>query len=151
MPSGLLQKLADGDLDAEDEAEKVAAVERDLGRDSAFNRIEYRGGGVFAVRYARRENIHRHRHTTFVSQNSRVVSVSYIEDEKTIKVLGGAVPKSYHEQLLAIGYSVRGELRVVTNGAVIDHNATQVLREPETTYIWIFRSIKDPPARLIIG
>ena len=94
IDSGLLQKLADGTLDAEVEAEKVAAVERDLGRDSALSRIEYRSGGVFAVRYARRGNIHRHRHTTFVSQNSRVVSISYIEDEETIKVLGGAVPKS---------------------------------------------------------
>ena len=151
IDSGLLQKLADGALDAEDESDKVGAVERDLGRDRAFSAIAYRGGGVFAVRYARRGNIRRHRHTTFVSQNSRIVSISYIADEDTIKVLGGAVPKSYHEQLLAIGYGVRGELRVVTNVAVSDHNATQVVREPETTYIWIFRSIKDPPARLIIG
>ncbi len=66
-------------------------------------------------------------------------------------MLGGAVPKSYHEQLLAIGYRVRGELRVVTNGAVSDHNATQVVRDAETTYVWIFRNIDDPPARLIIG
>ena len=151
IDSGILQKLADGALEADDEAEKVAAAERDLGRDRAFSDIEYGGGGVFAVRYARRGNIHRHRHTTFVSQNSRIVSISYIEDEDTIKVLGGAVPKSYHQQLLAIGYGVRGELRVVTDGAVIDHNATQVLREPETTYIWIFRRIDDPPARLILG
>ena len=53
--------------------------------------------------------------------------------------------------ILAIGYRVRGELRVVTNGPVRDHNANQVLSDPEPTYIWIFRNIDDPPARLIIG
>ena len=151
IDSGLLQKLADGALDAEDESEKVAAAARELGRDSAFSSIEYQGGGVFAVRYARKGNIHRHRHTTFVSQNSRIVSISYIKDDAIIKVLGGAVPKSYHKQLLAIGYSVRGELRVSTSGAVNDHNASQVLPGPETTYIWLFHNIDDPPARLIIG
>jgi hypothetical protein len=151
LDSGLLQKLAEGSLDADEESEKAAAASRDLGRDSAFSSIEYRGAGVFDVLYARRGNIRRHRHTTVVSQNSRVVSISFIEDDNVIEVLGGAVPKSYHEQLLAIGYRVRGELRVVTNGAVSDHNANQVLNDPEPTYIWIFRNIDDPPARLIIG
>jgi hypothetical protein len=151
IDSGLLQKLAEGALDADDEADKVAAATRDLARDRGFTGIEYRGGGVFAVRYARQGNIHQHRYSTFVSQNSRIVSISYIADDEIIKVLGGAVPSSYHEQLLAIDYGVRGELRVVTSGAVIDHNATKVLGGPETTYIWIFRSIDDRPARLIIG
>ena len=151
IDSGILQKLAAGTLDADEEAEKVANVERDLRRDRAFTSIEYRGGGVFDVRYAWRGNIFRHRQFTFIRPNSRIVTISYVEEEDTIKVLGGAVPSNYHEQLTAIGYSVRGELRVITNGDVIDHNATQVAREPETSYIWIFRSIADPPARLIIG
>ena len=150
IDSGLLQKLAEGALDADEESEKVAAVKRDLRRDRAFSSIEYRGGGVFDVRYAWRGNIFRHRQFTFVRPNSRIVTISYVEEEDTIKVLGGAVPISYHEQLLALGYRVRGELRVITDGAVSDHNATQVLSEPETSYIWIFRSIDDPPARLII-
>ncbi len=67
IDSGLLQKLAEGSLGADEESEKAGAAARDLGRDSAFRSIEYRGGGVFDVLYARRGNIHRHRHTTFVS------------------------------------------------------------------------------------
>ena len=149
---GLLRQLANAELDEDEEAETIDAIERDLARDPAFTAVEYRGNATFTVRYERRGNFYRHRYFTFVRHNSRVVSLGYVEEEETITVKGGAIPSSYHEQLTALGYQVNGELRITTDLDVKDHNATEVIRDDQgTTYLWIFRSIADPPARLVMG
>ena len=149
--AGLLRTLAGGELDAADEPEKVAAIERDLARDPAFAQVTYLGGATFAVIYDRRGNIYRHRYFTFVRQNSLILSIGYVEESGEITVRGGAVPSSYHQQLTELGYQVRGELRVTTDMVVKDNNADQVIGDEGTTYLWLFRAIDDPPARLVIG
>ena len=149
---GLLRQLANAELDEDEQAETIDAIERDLARDPAFTAVEYRGNATFTVRYERRGNFYRHCYFTFVRHNSRVVSLGYVEEEETITVKGGAIPSSYHEQLTALGYQVNGELRITADLDVKDHNATEVIRDDQgTTYLWIFRSIADPPARLVMG
>ena len=149
--AGLLSTLADGELDTDDEAEKVAAIERDLARDPAFAKVKYLGRATFAVTYDRRGNIYHHRYFTFVRQNSLILSIAYVEDNAEITVAGGAVPSSHHQQLTELGYQVRGELRITTDMDVKDHNATEVIRDEATTYLWLFRDVADAPARFVIG
>lgn len=146
--AGVLSTLADGEVDADDEAEKVAAIERDLARDPAFATVKYLGRATFAVTYDRRGNIYRPRYFTFVRQNSLILSISYVETNAEITVAGGAVPSSHHQQLTDLDV-VRPQLWQETR----DEQDADTLGRGEQYGAWPLvdqcRSGAEPPRRAL--
>ena len=149
--STLLIGLRQGTMDAAKEAEKVETVKKDLARDSGFRAVNYVGGGFFDVRYKKAGNIFDDKTLTFVNGSSRILSLALVSETNTLTILGSAVPVNYHKQLESLGFTLDGELRVVTDAKVLDHNANQISGDSEKTYVWILRDLDAPAPKIVIG
>ncbi len=149
--STLLIGLREGTMDAAKEAEKVEMVKKDLARDSGFRAVNYVGGGFFDVRYEKAGNIFDDKTLTFVNGSSRILSLALISETNTLTILGSTVPVNYHKQLKSIGFTLDGELRVVTDAKVLDHNANQISGDSEKTYFWALRDLDAPAPKIVIG
>ena len=149
--SALFVGLKEGTMEAAKEARKVAAVKKDLARDSGFRAIDYIGEGFFEVRYEAAGNIFDDKTLTFVNGSSRILSIELVSKSNTVTVRGGSVPVNYHERLKSLAFTLNGELRVVTDANVLDHNAGQISGEDEKTYTWMLRTLDAPAPKIVIG
>lgn len=143
--------LREGTMDAAKEAKRAESVKRDLTRDLGFQAVDYVGEGFFEVRYEAAGNIFDDRTFTFVNGGSKILSISYVDKSNTLTVRGGTVPVNYQDRLKSLAFVLDGELRVVTDANVLDHNASQISGGGEKTYIWVQRTIDGPAPKIVIG
>lgn len=150
--TSLLAGLTDGTMGAAKEAERVETVKKDLARDSGFRAVEYIGKGFFEVKYQKSGNIFTDKTLTFVNGNSQIISIAYVEETNTLTVRGGSVPVNFRDRLEKLGFVPEGEMRIVTDAIVLEHNAEQVSGgEGEKTYSWTLRSLDAPTPKIVIG
>ena len=119
----LLNSLRTTNMDPEDERQRVDGVLADLRRDSGFQDIKYVGGGVFEVRYHRTGNLERQPAITFIRNDSRIITITYVRTSGTVTVRGGTIPISAQDQVRALNLGIRGVFRVHTLLPVKSHNA----------------------------
>lgn len=149
--SGLFVGLKKGDIDAAEEAERVERAKRDLARDPGFSTVTYVGEGFFEVRYEAAGNIFEDRTFTFVNGGSKILSISYVNKSNTLTLRGGTVPVNYQDRLESLDFTLEGQLRVITDANVLDHNAAQISGEGEKTYLWVLRALDAPTPKIVIG
>ena len=64
--------------------------------------------------------------------NSVLFSISYLKDSGQVTMRGTMVKKNDAKRLTEMGLGIDGELRVKTDGRVVDHNATKKTKDPES-------------------
>lgn len=122
----LFKEMREAKLKPEEIEAKEQAIKEDLGRDTGFSEITSLGLGRFRVVYEKTGHFSGTTQISFPRRGADIVrlevrtsGVLYIASAPTAKP--GA-----REQLEALGLRPSGKIRVVTNGAVIKHNAQQI-------------------------
>lgn len=141
--------------------EKVATLVRDLQRDRTYDRtgkepprpmftqIEHKGMGRFAVRYQREGSLDADALVTFVRRNANILSLK--SKDGVIAIRANALSATDSQRLMALGLQMRGELRVVTDAQVLEHNANSV--RPYMgylVYVWQIDNALAPAPRLVM-
>lgn len=141
--------------------EKVAVLERDLARDRSFDptgkqpskplftEIKHLGLGRFAVRYERDGQLDDKALVTFVRRNNNVLSLH--AEGGAITIRANALSATDSQRLMSLGLGMKGELRVVTDAEVLEHNATSV--RPYAgylVYVWTIDNALAPAPKLVM-
>jgi hypothetical protein len=146
----LLEKIEKGGLSQSETAAQVKAVTDDLARDKGFEEISYTDRAGFHVRYKRVGNILTEKTFNFVRINSRLLSMERRTDGK-IDIYGDKPNTADAERIAATGLVMRGQLRIQTEGEVVQQNATEVIEASPAVYIWRIDGVDKPSPRLILS
>lgn len=149
--SNMFVGLKSGRIDTAQEAGRVETIKRDLARDSGFRSVDYVGEGYFQVRYEKAGNIFDDRTFTFVNGGSKILTIVLVEKSKTVTVLVGSVPTSVRDRLNRLAFILEGEIRVVTDANVLEHNANLVTGEDVKAYVWALRELDTPAPKMVLG
>ena len=152
----LYERLRQGKVAPDEEAEAVAKLRRDLTRDIWVSGFKYMKNGLFKINWKRKGDLFRARMVTFLRRNERLFSIKYFRDKGTILVEGTAVGTTKAKKLMAAGLGMQGRLRIRTDARVIRHNATEVREDKKRggsvkVYSWAITSFLDPPPRILIA
>lgn len=143
--------LRAGKLGAGEEKEESAKVVADLKRDSAVSQADYMRKGRFKVHWERKGDILRQKMMTFVRRNEQILTIKYVKTTGMLTVEGRSLRGSDIQRLRQQGFTVQGELRVITPAAVASHNAPRVERKGfDHIYVWKIRDWADPAPKLQI-
>jgi len=143
--AGLLQ----GKVPAAEESAKSEDAERDLKRDSGFQSVTPLGKGRFSVRYERQGRVGSGGYFTFIRRNADILSIKSTGGIMTVKA--NAMSAADGQQVMQLGLSMRGEFRVTTDAAVIEHNAGAVRSYGGyTIYIWEIDNPLSPSPRIVL-
>ncbi|MCP5373547.1 MAG: hypothetical protein H6907_17600 [Hyphomicrobiales bacterium] len=143
--------LAAGKLGAGQEKDESAKVVADLKRDSAVTQADYVRKGRFKVHWARKGDIIRQKMMTFVRRNEQILSLKYVKTTGMLTLEGRSLRGSDIQRLRQQGFTVQGELRVITPAAVASHNAQKVVRKGfDHIYVWKIKDWGDPAPKLDI-
>lgn len=145
----LLSKIGKGELSAEEIEKNIANFKRDLTRDPAFKKVEYKGQANYKVHFEYENNIHKSKSFTFIRNSAHFLRLQKNKNGYT-EIVGNRPPKRYVDELIEKGFDARGVFRVWTDAKVVRHNATQVRKGPKTLYIWEIKSIRDPTPSMIL-
>lgn len=146
----LYADIAQGKVPPEDAAKKIAALERDLRRDSAFKKLESLGQGRFRVHYERQGVLERTGLVTFVRRNAAIMSIK-ATDNGTITVRTNKVSPPDAEWLMQNGLPLTGEFRVVTDATVLEHNATEIRQyQGWPVYVWRIENAMSPTPKMVM-
>lgn len=146
-------KLRKGELSKKQEKKETRKILKDLKRDSAAKEVKYFKNGVFKVNWEKSGDLFRSPLVTFVRRNSVLFSISYLKDSGQVTMRGTMVKKNDAKRLTEMGLGIDGELRVKTDGRVVDHNATKKTKDPEsnqTIYIWKIKSLFETAPKLVM-
>lgn len=148
-------ELRKGELSEEMERKKTKLIIRDLTRDSSTKEVKYFKNGVFKVNWQKSGDLFRSPMITFVRRNAPLFSISYVKKKGLVTLRGTMVGKSNAERLIEMGLGIDGELRVKTDGRVIDHNATKEREITEggrtkTLYVWKIKSLFERAPELVM-
>ena len=148
----LYREITAGETTPEDEQERVARLARDFTRDSAVKAFEYVKQGIFKLRWEKSGSLARSPMVTFHRRNEAMLTLSYVREKGLVTVRGGEIRSSVRQQILDAGLNVQGELRLITDARVADHNAARVrkLGEGREMYIWRIRSVFDATPKLVL-
>ena len=150
--AGLVPGFMPKALNPEEIAQRVRGIQADLERDPAFQVVEFIGNSEFRVVYFKTGNIYEQNSVTFVRTDSDILSISYVHDTGEITVRGAAVPDAQKQWVVDAGLNTIGEIRVITDARVLEHNAKGVVpSEGGVEHVWIIRDVNSPSVLLIIG
>lgn len=151
----LWEDIRQGKLSPEEIREKTEIVRRDLARDANFKTVTPLGQGQFEVFYERYGRFTSTRKVTFVRRGAEILSME-LRTNGELHIRSRNDPKlDMGNQLAAHGLKSRGRFRIVTNTAVVLHNAQEVSSGlpgyPDyRVYDWTIDSGRRPPP-LFIG
>lgn len=144
----LYSEVAQDSLSPAEAQDKQAIIRRDLARDPDFERLESLGQGRFRVLYRDEGTIGAPGLVTFLRRNEDLLTIQTGADG-TATVRAKTILPAHQRQLAQVGLGMRGMLRVVTDAAVIDHNATAVRRGSGfTLYEWTIDSLFSPAPKI---
>jgi len=156
----LYRDLAEGKAGPDDEQQRVAVLRRDLGRDKAFTEVVYHKHGIFKVHWARKDDLLRIGMVTFFRRNEAILSLKYLKNNEYLRsqgvivMAGGDMSNTVRQQIADAGLDMTGEIRLITDARVLEHNATQVRDEAGNTgrkvYVWRIADLNAPVPRLVL-
>ena len=133
------------------ERDRVEILRRDFERDSATKEFQYFKQGHFKVRWESAGDLTRSHMVSFVRRNENMISLSYVPTNHEITVRGTSLSTDQKDQILAAGLNIQGQIRVITDARVVEHNATKVTeRDGKPMYVWQINSARDPSPRMVI-
>ncbi|WP_316976496.1 hypothetical protein [Shumkonia mesophila] len=156
----LRQDLAQKKISPAEEKEKVAVLTRDLARDKAFTEVAYQKQGIFKVHWARKDDLMRVGMVTFFRRNEAILTLKYLKDNKYLKNQGviimaaGDMSRTVRQQIADAGLNMTGEVRLITDAKVLEHNATEVKdaagRPGRKLYVWRLADLNAPTPHLVL-
>lgn len=156
----LYKDLAEKKIDSADERKRATVVARDLERDSAFTEVAYQRQGIFKVHWARKDDLMRVGMVTFIRRNEAILSLKYLKNNKYIRNQGvvvmaaGDMSGTVRQQIADAGLNMTGEVRLITNAKVLEHNATTVKDAAGGTgkkiYVWRLADLNAPSPHLVL-
>jgi hypothetical protein len=121
--AALFKDIKEGALTATERERRLAQVERDLARDEAASEVAHVRDGIFKLHWKRSGDLLAAKSVSFLRRNETLLSLSYVRSSGRITVAGTPVSDSQAQQIEDMGLTIQGEVRVITDARVIDHNA----------------------------
>lgn len=148
-------KLKKGEIQALRENEEAQKIIDDLTRDSATKEAKYFKNGVFKVNWQKSGDLFRDPMITFVRRNATLFSISYSKENQQVTMRGTMVKEVDAKRLTEMGLGIQGELRVKTDGQVLEHNATKESKISEdgrqkSLYVWKIASLSERAPKLVM-
>jgi len=146
----LYREITQGKLTPDQAKEKIDGIMKDLERDDNFTKIENLGNGRFKVAYERQGHLAATDMVTFVRRNAIVLQMVAKPDGRII-VSGNTLKPSDAQMATSSGMDIQGEFRIVTNGNVLEHNASAIKPyEGYLVYIWNIENVFSPAPRFVM-
>jgi hypothetical protein len=146
----LFRDIQRGTVPADKIPEKIEEIRKDLARDPAFKTVESLGQGRFHVVYEREGHLQATDLVTFVRRNAIILQLKATPDGK-VALDGAAIKPSDANEATAMGLSLQGEFRLVTDAQVLSSNATKtVLYQGYPVYIWTIDNAFSPFPHLVM-
>jgi len=146
----LFRDIERGTVPADEIPKKIEEIRQDLARDSNFKSIESLGQGRFHVAYEREGKLQGTDLVTFVRRNAIILQLHATPDGK-VALDGAAIKPSDANEATAMGLSLQGEFRLVTDAQVLSHNANKVtLYQGYPVYIWTIENAFSPAPHLVL-
>ena len=146
----LFRDIQRGNVPADQIAGKIEEIRQDLARDPGFKSIESLGQGRFHVTYQREGHLQPVDLVTFVRRNAIILQLKASADGK-VALDGAAIKPSDANEATAMGLSLQGEFRLLTNAQVLGHNATKTtLYQGYPVYIWTIENAFSPFPHLVM-
>lgn len=156
----LYKDLAEKKLTPEEEQRRVTAVEDDFTRDKAVTEVKYHKQGIFKVHWTKKDDLMRIGMVTFFRRNEAILTIKYLKDNKYLKNQGvilmaaGGMSQAVRQQIADAGLNITGEIRLITDAEVLEHNATQVRdaagKPGKKIYVWRIADLNAPSPHLVL-
>lgn len=151
----LYDGLQKGEISKSEEEEKVARIKADLTRDSAVSEFKYIKLGHFKTHWEKKGDLLKAKMVTFLRRNEKFLTIKYVKTSRQITIEGVSIASSAKKQLDEMGLGAMvGEIRVITDARVREHNATKVKGDikgrGEKTFIWKLKTVYDPSPKLVL-
>lgn len=150
---GLYQGLVEGKITPEEEAEKVAVIERDFTRDKDTKEFAYFREGHFKIKWERAGDLLQSKTVTFIRRNELILQLKYVANSGYVVLEGKSIAKQNRDRLAQAGLNMQGQIRVKTDMPIKDSNATSTKKDPKdprfTWLVWDIASIHSPSPRAI--
>jgi hypothetical protein len=146
----LFRDIQRGNVPADEIPKKIEEIRKDLARDPAFKTVESLGQGRFHVTYQREGHLAATDLVTFVRRNAIILQLKASPDGR-VAMDGAAIKPSDANEAVAMGLSLQGEFRLVTDAQVLSHNASKVtLYQGYPVYIWTIENAFSPAPHLVM-
>ena len=149
----LYDGIQKGKIKPEEELKKVAIILTDLKHDTAVKQVSYIRQGHFKVHWEKKGDLLRAKMVTFVRRNEKILELKYVKTTGLITVSGKGIKQGDAKMLAEMGLNVEGQLRVITDARVLQHNAQSVKDRPpgKKMYIWKIKSIFERAPNLVLA
>ena len=146
----LFRDIQRGNVPADQIPAKIEEIRKDLARDPAFKTVESLGQGRFHVVYQREGHLQATDLVTFVRRNAIILQLHATPDGR-VSLDGAPIKPTEANEVTAMGLTVSGEFRLVTNAQVLSHNATKTtLYQGYPVYIWTIENAFSPFPHLVM-
>jgi hypothetical protein len=146
----LYRDIERGNVPADEIPKKIEELRKDLARDPAFKSVESLGQGRFHVTYQREGHLAATDLVTFVRRNAIILQLHATPDGK-VSLDGATIKPSEANEAVAMGLSLAGEFRLITDAQVLSHNASKVtLYQGYPVYIWTIENAFSPAPHLVM-
>lgn len=151
----LYDGLQKGEISKSEEEEKVARIKADLTRDSAVSEFKYIKLVHFKTHWEKKGDLLKAKMVTFLRRNEKFLTIKYVKTSRQITIEGTSIASSAKKQLDEMGLGAMvGEIRVITDARVREHNATKVKGDikgrGEKTFVWKLKTVYDPSPKLVL-
>lgn len=146
----LYRDIERGKVPEDEIPKKIEEIRQDLVRDPAFKTVESLGKGRFHVTYERQGHLKPTDLVTFVRRNAIILQLHATPDGK-VALDGATIKPSDANEAVAMGLSLSGEFRLITDAQVLSHNASKVtLYQGYPVYIWTIENAFSPAPHLVM-
>lgn len=146
----LFRDIQRGNVPPDKAAEKIEEIRKDLARDPGFKTVESAGQGRFHVVYQREGHLQPTDLVTFVRRNAIIFQLKATPDGK-VQMDGAPIKPSDANEATAMGLSLSGEFRLITDAQVLSHNASKTtLYQGYPVYIWTIENAFSPAPHLVM-
>jgi len=149
-------ELRKGGMTPTEEGEQIALYKQDLQNDPAMKEVSYLRQGIYKVHWERDGDLTRDKYVTFIRRNENMLSIRYVKDDYTIRLAGKGLADSQKQQLVDMGLDSVGEIRIITNGKVVAHNAQSERDWPDKgpgyrMYTWPVPNVFAPSPQFVMS
>lgn len=146
----ILHDYAEGKITPDNEEERNQNIYKDLVRDPAIKDLQRVGKGRFRVKYERMGRLAKVQLSALLRRDARILALKSAENG-TITIAGNGVRPGDAQRMTELGVNMRGEFRITTDAAVLQHNASEVREFGQyKVYIWKVENAFSPSPMLVM-
>lgn len=147
----LYDKLRKNEISAAEERERVEVIRRDIMRDSAAKKFSYVGKGLFHMNWEVSGDLTQTGMVTFIRRNQAFFNIKYIRTTGLVTMEGISIGEINAQRIAEMELGTEGQLRIKTDGQIVESNAHRRGEGPHQFYIWDIKSTQDAAPKLVIG